>query len=302
MYSFKLYNGGFMTLDQLRYFQAVCNYGTVIRAAEYLNISQPSVSGAISNLEKEFDTQLFTRQNKRMTLTKEGSVFLEFANDLLRRADNTIKTMKDLGDSRVLNLGVPPMLSSLILPIIFENFSKHHPEFKINIVEDDRRGLVRMLDENKINMAFLPHETPFGDRYSSKLLTELNNVCCVNKNHRFSKKSAISIKDLKNEPLALFKNSFYQTERILERYKQSGITPNILLDTIQVSTVQNIVSKGLAVGFIFEFLLKSTPDLVGIPLDPPMRTKVSLVWKTGEYLSGNMGRFIKFVSDYTEIN
>lgn len=286
-----------MTLDQLRYFQAVCNLGSVIRAAEFLMISQPSVSAAIANLEKEFDTQLFTRQNKRMNLTKEGTILLGYANNLLSAADNTVKTMKELGNNRVLNLGVPPMLSSLILPIIYEKFSKKHPDFKINVTEDDRSGLMRLLDENKINMAFLPHETPFDDRYNSRLLTELNNVCCVNKKHRLTQKSRVSIMDLKDEQLALFKNSFFQTERILERYKQHGIAPRILLDTVQVSTVQNVVLEGLAVGFVFEFLLKSTPNLVGIPLDPPMHTKVSLVWKKGEHLSGNMSQFIKFVSD-----
>jgi len=291
-----------MTLDQLRYFQAVCNYGSVTRASEYLNISQPSVSNAIASLEKEFGTQLFSRNNKRLSLTKEGTVLLERANDLLFHADSTIKAMKELGDNRVLNLGVPPMLSSLILPIIYGKFSKSHPDFKINIIEDDRSGLIRLLDENKINMAFLPHQAPFDDKYKSKPLTELNNVCCVPKNHPLSKKAFICIEDLKNEPLALFKNSFFQTKRILERFKQSGYTPNILLDTAQVSTLQNIVSEGLAIGFIFEFLIEKSTDLVGIPLNPPMRTRVSLVWKQGEYLSGNMNHFIKFISNYSGIN
>lgn len=286
-----------MTLDQLRYFQAVCNLGSVIRASEFLRISQPSVSAAIINLEREFETQLFTRQNKRMIVTKEGTVLLELANDLLKRADSTVKTMKNLGNNRSLTLGVPPMLSSFILPIIYGSFLKAHPDFKINIEESDRSGLLRLLDENRISMAFLPHEVPFDDRYKSVLLTELNNVCCVKNGHRLSQRKSVSIEDLKNEPLALFKNSFFQTERILERYKESGFTPNILLDTAQVSTVQSVVSKGLAVGFVFEFLLESMPDLAGIPLDPPMHTKVSLVWKQSENLSGNMNRFIKFVSE-----
>ena len=108
-----------MTLDQLRYFQAVCNFGGVIRAAEFLRISQPSVSGAIINLEREFDTQLFMRQNKRMILTKEGKIFLELANDLLKMADDTVKTMNTLSNHQFLTIGVPPMLSSFILPIIY---------------------------------------------------------------------------------------------------------------------------------------------------------------------------------------
>ena len=156
-----------------------------------------------------------------------------------------------------------------------------------------------MLEESKINMAFLPHDKPFDNRFNSKLMIELNNVCCVNKEHRLSQKQSVNIHDLHNEPLVLFKNSFFQTERILNQFKQNGCTPNILLDTAQVSTVQNITIKGLAIGFIFEFLLKTTPELIGIPLDPPMSTQVSLVWKQGEYLSSNMNHLIQFVKNYS---
>lgn len=288
-----------MTLDQLRYFQAVCKYDSVSRASEYLNISQPSVSNAISNLEKEFGTMLFTRQNKRLILTKEGMQLLELANDLLLNADNALKTMKGLSDNKVLNLGVPPMLGSFILPILYGEFFKNYPDFKINIMEDDRSGLIRMLENNKINMAFLPHDRPFDARFESQLLVELDNVCCVSKHHRLAQKEFVNIEDLKDEPLVLFKNSFFQTERILKRFKQNDCDPNILLDTAQVSTMQNITASGLAIGFIFKFLLKSTPELVGIPLDPPMRTQVSLVWKKSEYISDNMNQLIKFVRSYS---
>ena len=54
-----------MTIDQLRYFQAVCKYNGISRAAEALNISQPSVSNAIAKLEKEFGVELFQRKNSR---------------------------------------------------------------------------------------------------------------------------------------------------------------------------------------------------------------------------------------------
>ncbi len=288
-----------MTLDQLRYFKAVCQYTSVSRASDSLNISQPSVSNAISKLEKEFGVMLFTRQNKRLAITKEGSVLLELATNLLNGADNTIKRMKELSDEKVLNLGIPPMLSSLILPILYNDFFKTYPNFKINIIEDDRSGLVNMLIDNKINMAFLPHDTDLDNKFDSLLLTELNNVCCMHKNHKLSQKNTISIKDLQSENLVLFKNSFFQTERILKRFRENNIIPKVLFNSAQVSTIQNIVSCGIGVGFIFEFLLNSTPDLVGIPLDPPLQTKVSLTWKHSEYLSDNMLRLIKFVKNHS---
>lgn len=289
-----------MTLDQLRYFQAVCKYNSVSRASEYLNISQPSVSNAISKLENEFGTTLFTRQNKRLILTKEGTILLELAGSLLLNADYAIKTMKELSDNKVLNLGIPPMLSSFILPILYRNFFKKNPDFKINIVEDDRTGLDQMLEDHRINMAFLPHNGPVDARLKSQPLIEFDNVCCVSKYHRLSQKETLTIEDLKDEQLVLFKNSFFQTERILERFKQNGYNPNILLHTAQVTTMQNMAASGLAVGFIFKFLLESTPGLVGIPLDPPMRTRISLVWKQGEHLSSNMNHLIQFVKNYSQ--
>lgn len=291
-----------MTLDQLRYFQAVCKYNSVSRASEYLNISQPSVSNAISKLEAEFGTMLFTRQNKRLVLTKEGMLLLELANDLLLNADYTLQAMKELSDNKTLNLGVPPMLSSFILPILYGDFFKNYPDFKINIIEDDRTGLIQMLEEHKINMAFLPHSGSIDARLKAQPLIEFDNVCCVSKYHRLSQKESLTIEDIKDEHLVLFKNSFFQTERILERFKQSGYSPNILLNTAQVTTMQNMAASGLAVGFIFKFLLESTSDLVGIPLDPPMRTQISLVWKQGEHLSSNMNQLIQFVKKYSRSN
>ncbi len=288
-----------MTLDQLRYFQAVCKFNNVSRAAEYLNISQPSVSSAIRKLENEFGITLFTRQNKRLTLSKEGMILLELADNLLLNADNTLKSMKELSDNKVLNLGIPPMLSSFILPILYGDFFLNNPNLKINIVEDDRTGLMNMLAEHKINMAFLPHDGPIDARFNSQPFIKLDNVCCMNKEHRLAKKEAISIEDLKGEHLVLFKNGFFQTERILERFKQIGRTPNVLLHTSQVATMQNMSASGLAVGFLFEFLLATTSDLVGIPLDPPMQTQVSLVWKQGEHLSSNMNLLIRFIKNWS---
>ena len=58
-----------MKLFQLRYFQTVCKYSNLTRAAEELHISQPGLSHAIQELEREFGLTLFLRQNKGLVLT-----------------------------------------------------------------------------------------------------------------------------------------------------------------------------------------------------------------------------------------
>jgi DNA-binding transcriptional LysR family regulator len=55
-----------------------------------------------------------------------------------------------------------------------------------------------------------------------------------------------------------------------------------------------MIASGAAIGFMFAFLLKSSPELVGIPLDPPMTTQISLVWKKSRYMSYDMNNLIEF--------
>ena len=287
-----------MTLDQLRYFQSVCKYDGVSRAAEILNISQPSVSNAIANLEREFGVTLFTRQRKRLLLTEEGRVMYEMAEKLLHQADETSRTMQELGsENKVLRLGVPPMVGSLVLPILFKEHFNMHPQLQVRIVEDDNSGLKRLLANNQVDMAFLPHMHPFGSDLSTELLAELQNVCYVNKAHRLASQKSIRLAELKDEPLVLFKNSFFQTEWILSEFKRLSINPYVLLDTAQLSTLQNMITSNTAIGFMFEFLEKASPDLVGLPLDPPMMTRISLVWNKSSHLSGDMKNLIQFMKN-----
>lgn len=287
-----------MTLDQLRYFRAVCKYDGVSRAAEVLCISQPSVSNAIASLEKEFHVELFTRQRKRLFLTEEGRILLELADKLLSQADETSRTMKELSSrNKVLRLGVPPMIGSLVLPVLYGEHFKRYPQLKVRIFEDDSSGLKRLLEDNQIDMAFLPHTRPFGGDLCAQPVTELQNVCCVHKTHPLAAQKSVGLEELRDEPLVLFKNSFFQTERIMNRFSGLSIKPNVLLDTAQLSVVQNMIASKMAVGFMFEFLTGATSELVGIPLDPPMTTQVSLVWKKSSYISADMKNLMEFMKN-----
>ena len=287
-----------MTLDQLRYFLAVCKYDSVSRAAEVLNISQPSVSNAVSNLAKELGVSLFSRQRKRLVLTQEGQLLVTMAEKLLSQAEDISRTMEALGKkNHVLRLGVPPMIGSLVLPALYSDYFSQHPSVHVKIVEDDSSGLKRLLEEGEIDMAFLPHTGNFDGNFGSELLTELQNVCCVHKSHPLAKKKSLCLAELSQEPLVLFRNSFFQTERILEGFSRINCTPKILLDTAQLSTVQNMIAGGSAVGFLFAPLLDTAGQLVGIPLQPPMTTRVSLVWRADRHMRDEMAALAQFVKD-----
>lgn len=75
-----------MTLQQLKYVVVVAETGTITEAAEKLYISQPSLTNAIRELEKEMNIQIFNRTNKGISISKEGEVFLGYARQVLEQA------------------------------------------------------------------------------------------------------------------------------------------------------------------------------------------------------------------------
>lgn len=285
-----------MTITQLRYFRKACKLDNITRAAEALHVSQPSVSAAIRELEAEFGFDLLERRGRSFTLTPNGAVFLAEAERLLSHVDDFQDAMHRLAQaSGPLLVGVPPMIGSLVLPLIYTSEVYHRNPFDLSIVEAGRQELLHQLNSNELDMAFLPHDQPLPDCYTSILITKLETLCCMSHRHPLANQEYISIPALSEQPLVLFKNSFFQTERIIARFEAAGIPPRILLQSDQLSTIRKLIASNAAVGFLFSKIIDSLPEITSLPLTPPMSTQVSLVWRTSSYLSSEHHRFIEYI-------
>jgi len=285
-----------MTINQLIYFQAVCKHDSISRAAEALNISQPSISNAIRDLEHEFGLVLFTRQYRKLLLTEEGAKLLELANDLISKVDTINRVMSGLKNKRtILRLGVPPMIGTSILPKLYSDFFETRPQLDVQITEDGGKRLAQLLTNGEIDMAFLPHSEPVDNAFLSVQLMQLQHLCCVSRNHHLAARSSVRPEDLENESIVLFKNSFFQTERLLQLFRSRGVVPNIAFYTVQQSTLQNMIEGNAAIGFMFDHLASAAPNIVGIPLEPAMTTTISLVWKRNSYLTADMDALITYI-------
>mgnify|MGYP002795929216 CR=1 FL=1 len=113
-----------MKFTQLKYFQTVCKYNNLTRAAEELHISQPGLTHVIHELEQEFDLTLFLRQNKGLILTKKGQQFLNETNLLLEQVDSFVSRMKLLGQvNQGIQFGLSPASATLFFPPILQAIS-----------------------------------------------------------------------------------------------------------------------------------------------------------------------------------
>lgn len=266
-----------MKLTQLQYFCEVYRQNSVSRAAELLNISQPSISAAIRELETEFGIPLFLRKGRGIYPTPEGDVFYKHSQGLLSHTDSFRKAMTQLSEKEEIQLGIPPMIGSLVLPILYGKYQSTPQNCVLRIIEGGRQSLIDRLENYQLDMALLPHDAPLT-QFETQSIGVSETTCCVSRIHPLRKKSSISVFDLAAEPLVLFTDSFFQTEQILARFHNAGLTPNVLLQSNQLSTVSQMIARNIAVGFVIRNAAYSIPDLIPIPLLPKMSFSVSLAW------------------------
>src|SRR4051794_33842849 len=99
---------------QLETFLAIIEYTNYSRAAEFLNVTQPTVTARIKNLEHELNCQLFDRQGKNISLTKEGEVFAEYATSIITyMAHSKEATLTSKKTS--IKIGFPPGVSYSVI-------------------------------------------------------------------------------------------------------------------------------------------------------------------------------------------
>lgn len=138
-----------MTLNQMIYFQKVASLGNMGRAAQVLRISQPSLSVAISNLEKELNLSLFLREGHKMTLSTEGRQFLLHVEIVLDKVQNMKLHMQSLSTDRdtMIRIGcISPALQEALPRIVRAFLSQsgnHH--MKVDFRTDNTSALIEKL-------------------------------------------------------------------------------------------------------------------------------------------------------------
>lgn len=273
-----------MNLNQLKYFHAVCTFKSLSLASEHLYISQPSLSNSLKALENEFGVTLFKRHHHGMELTNEGKLLFNMCTGFLENLRQIENTMNSLGKNKnTIRLGVPPMIGYLLLPCIYGEFLKENPEINIHITEGGRHELLEKLSNDYLDIAILPHSRNFENTFSSQSITELEIACCVSKDNPLSQLKKLSPSHFKETPVILFNNNFFQTEEIKKWFASENITPDILLQTDQLSTMLNMVSNNISAGFAFKDLISESSELCAISLEKPLFVNISLVRKNDSF-------------------
>lgn len=150
-----------MTLIQLKYFQTICKYNNITRASAELHVSQPSLSNAVKELEREFGVSLFTRRSRGLELTPEGRYFLDEADKLLEQAEQLTTNMKHMSTTdRTLTLGLPAMSGSLVFTDLLRTLYARSPGTHIQVMENGSLANRSKIMDHTLDAAIITRNGP----------------------------------------------------------------------------------------------------------------------------------------------
>jgi LysR family hydrogen peroxide-inducible transcriptional activator len=236
-----------MELHQLRYFVAVAETENFTRAAERCNVSQPSLSQQILNLERELDHKLLHRLGKKAVLTEAGVVFLERAKRILFEVEDATKELGDKsGLERRITIGAVQTVMPYLLIDLIAKCHETHPNLLVDAHEDFRSDLVQAVLDGELDLAVVPLPVKDHRVAVEPLLTE-PLLLAVGKSHPFASRSEISVQDLANESFVSLGDSSTLATQIRGFFGDQHLQPRIGIRCAQVATLKLFVAAGLGI-------------------------------------------------------
>ena len=288
-----------MTLHQLELFLAVCEKGSLTAAAESLHISQPSISVAIKQLEEELGLNLFFRYRKRMILTDEGKDFQLRSSEIVDSVGTLKDYMKNLQRHQsVIRLGISIMAGLYPYPKLLAAFCGQYPSISIESRERSTENSIRLLRENKLDLAIVVYDETLLDLFEFTPLLRTSLVGCVREDHRLAHRTGVTPEMLRSEKLVLGGQHGKTSQLVTQRFADAGVEPNVFMRSYQVLFEMEIIREYNAVSFFIEELTNKGDRLAPFYLDPPIPFTYGFIRRKDVLLSNDALCFLKFCKDF----
>lgn len=144
-----------INLESLDIFCAVVKHGGIVKASETLHRVQSNVTTRIKQLESRLGVALFRKHGRTIALTQEGEMLLQFANRLLRLADETDATLRSGRPCGTFRLGSLESTAGTRLPDLLSRYHRAHPDVSIELATGTSAALVKQVVEFEIEAAFV---------------------------------------------------------------------------------------------------------------------------------------------------
>ena len=286
-----------LTLAQLRYLVAVARHGSVTAAARMLNVSQPSISVAIDNVEATLGQKLFVRQRgSGIALTSFGRAAVAKAKQVLAEADELVGLgTRDADVGGELVLGCFEDLAPYFAPALIRTFSQRCPAVTVVVRDETFETLGRRLGDAAIDLG-LTYDLGLPSHFARILLHELRPHALLPQGHALASQASVSLAELATHPL-ITTDQPHSWQHMLDLFLSRGLSPVSQSTTSSFELQRSMVANGFGVAVSYT-RPHGDRSYDGLPLvckplsDPLPMQRIILTFDTRQRLSKAAQAFI----------
>ena len=291
-----------MDIKDLEYFEVICKYQNIAKAARSLYITPQGLSKIVKGIEAELGTVLLHRSGNGITLTDAGCYLYQHVPDFLHTYHHMCNEIRCIAqrETHEIHLLSAYGILRLVTPDCLAAFSAKYPHIQLSYREfPDRQVEHRFLD-GEGDVAFtvgnnvLKHvdATPM-EKFEIKLM--------VHRENPLSKKTQADIGDLAKYPLYIESGEFHIHHDILNRCQAAGVKPTIAFESSGFSLCQRMVAKNKGISVIVDFISNDmqNSNLVLLPFsDGPYYWETYMLTRRGEKPNPDVLIFRDFIMDW----
>lgn len=288
-----------MEFRVLQYFLAAAREQSISGAAEYLHLSQPTLSRQLKELEEELGKQLFIRGNRRITLTEEGMILRKRAEeivDLMQKTEKEI-ALNDAAIAGDIYIGAGETDAIRILARTARRLQENHPGIRLHIASGDSADVTEDLDKGLIDFGILFDPRDLSKYDYLKLPHPDTWGVLMRRDSPLAEKTAVTPEDLWDKPL------------ILSRQHREGSALSMWLSrpeadlnvTATYSLLYNgsiLVEEGIGYALTLDKIINTCgSSLCFRPLSPPLTANLCIVWKKYQVLTKAAELFLNTLNE-----
>ncbi len=242
------------TLKQMEVFAAIARYENVSRAADELALSQSAASGALAELERHYDMQLFDRAGKRLRLNDLGHALLPRATELLDRAHELDALLRHNDIAGNLAIGATLTIGNYLAPIIVSDYLRAHESARVRLEVANTRDIVEQVAHLALDLGLVEGDFNHPDLDALPWGTD-DLVCFAPPNHPLLEGTPAL--DTLASSTWIVREQGSGTRAAFDRaFSKHGLRPNVRLELEHTEAIKRAVESGLGIGCVSGLALR----------------------------------------------
>lgn len=272
----------------LQYFLAVAEEQSITKAAEYLHISQPTLSKQMMDLEEALGRQLLVRGRKKITLTEEGTFLRGRAQEIISLMDKTESAFRENEQSISgdVYIGCGEHRSTFTIMQIIRTIQEEYPDIRFHFFSSNADAIIERLDKGLLDMGFLlePEITPRYD-YKKLPLREAWGIL-MRRDSPLADVETISFAMLADLPL-IMPSQTSNRGRMKAYFTEANVNPHVVSTYNLIYNAGLMVEAGIGYALCIDELINTAGShpLTFRPLSPELYSDVYLFTKKYQVFS-----------------